>query len=623
MTRIVYTGASIASAEPEGRKDIMAKAKTIPKRSALKREDTWDLSKLFSSDTAWERGYKRMEKMIGGFAQFRGKLGRSAKILRACCDFEVAFNRLAERLGVYAYLKSTENVSDSTYQGMLARFSYLATQAAEQASFIEPEIQNIPRGRMNGYLVSPELKPYRFNLEKLLRYRPHILSVKEERVLAMQGEVAGSAGRIFGQLNDADLSFGFVRDERGAKVELSHGSFRSLLESPKRSVRREAFIKYYAQYQQHANTLAAALSSSVLQDVYHARVRNHPSAREAALFGDNVPASVYDSLIEAVHGNLDALYRYLSVRRRALRLRDLHAYDTYVPILKTARVKIPYAKAVDKICEALTPLGADYADTLRQGLMKRRWVDRYENQGKRSGAFSYGCYDSPPYILMNYKDDVADSMFTLAHEAGHSMHTLYSAKHQPYQYSHYTIFVAEVASTFNEQLLNAYLLDRAKDRKERAQLINREIDEIRGTIIRQTMFAEFEKEIHALAEAGQPLTVEVLRAEYRKLLERYFGPNFVIDDVLELEGLRIPHFYSAFYVYKYATGLSAAIALSQAVLNGGKAERERYLRFLKSGGANYPLDLLRDAGVDLLRPEPVAQAMAHFNNLVDELETLL
>jgi len=359
-----------------------------------------------------------------------------------------------------------------------------------------------------------------------------------------------------------------------------------------------------------------------LQEAYYARARNYPSSREAALFSDRVPVKVYDSLIDAVHSQLDTVHHYFEVRRKALKLKDIHFYDTYVPIVSLPRGRTPYAKAAEMVCSALTPLGDDYCRTLREGLLGR-WVDRYENHGKRSGAFSAGGYDGPPYILMNYRDDVLDSVFTLAHEAGHSMHTHYSAKTQPYQYYGYSIFVAEVASTFNEQLLNHHLLAQANDKATRAFLLNREIDEIRGTIVRQTMFAEFEKTTHALAEAGEPLTLDVLRAEYRKLLERYFGKRFAIDDVLSLECLRIPHFYRAFYVYQYATGLSAAIALSDRVLRGGEAARRAYLNFLGGGGSKYPLDLLRDAGVDMEKPEPVATAMKRFKQLVKELEGLV
>ena len=332
---------------------------------------------------------------------------------------------------------------------------------------------------------------------------------------------------------------------------------------------------------------------------------------------------VYDSLIAAVRDNLDPLFRYLEIRKRALKLKDVRMYDTYAPITKDVAVHTPYEQGVEQIAEALAPLGNAYVNTLRKGLLEQRWVDRYENKGKQSGAFSYGTYGTLPYIMMNYKEDVLDSVFTLAHEAGHSMHTWHSNKSQPYHYSNYTIFVAEVASTFNEQLLGKLLMERATTKAERARLVSREIDEIRGTIIRQTMFAEFEKIIHELAEAGEPLTLERLRAEYRALAVAYFGPDFVIDDDLELECLRIPHFYSAFYVYKYATGLSAAIALSRMVLNGGTKERDRYLDFLRGGGSKYPLDLLRDAGVDLEKPRAVADAMTRLRELVDELDTLV
>ena len=600
----------------------MAQTRKVPLRKDVKVSDTWDLAPLFKNDKAWQAALKDFEKQIPRFEKFRGRLGTSAKVLLDCYRFDVEFNKLAERLGSYAFLKASEDVANSTYQGMIQQYTFVATRAGEAASFIAPEIQAIPKKTIDKYLKDPRLKDFRYALEKLLRYRPYILSEKEERLLAMQGEVAGTSGRVFGQLNDADLKFGTVKDERGRSVELTQSSFRSLLESPKRSVRKTAFHQFYKQYEGHANTTAATLGSSVLQDIYQSRVRNYPSALEGSLFHDNVPIAVYDSLIKAVHKNLKTVYRYHEVRRKALKVKQLHAYDTYVPIVEMKRTKISYEKAVKTICAALEPLGADYCRTLEKG-MNGRWVDRYENQGKRSGAFSAGGFAGPPYILMNYREDVIDSMFTLAHEAGHSMHTYYSARNQPFQYYDYTIFVAEVASTFNEQLLNKHLIDQAKDKKMRAFLINKEIDEIRGTLVRQTMFSEFEKIIHAIAEAGEPLTLERLRAEYLKLLKLYFGPDFVIDDELSLEGMRIPHFYHAFYVYKYATGISAAIALSQKVLNGGKGDRDAYLNFLKSGGSKFPLELLRDAGVDMERPEPVATAMKRFATLVDELEELV
>lgn len=601
----------------------MPKVKSLPKRDKVNVTDTWDLTQLFKSDAAWNKAFKIWENRVDEFAKFRGTLGKSAAAVKKCFDFDREFDQAAERLGSYAFLKQSEDVADSNYQGMVQKFSFVATQSSEASSFIAPELQALPKEKLDSYLKSATLKEYRLQLEKLIRYKPHILSDKEERILAMQGEIAGTARKVFSQLTDADFVFGHIKNEKGQNVELSQGSFRVFLESPKRSVRKTAFKQFYNVFEQHKNTLAASLAGSVKQDIYHARVRNHPSAREAALFSDKVPVAVYDSLIDAVHKNLKTVYRYLELRRKTLKVKKIHAYDTYVPLVSDSRVKMPYKKAVKNVCDAVAPLGSEYQDVLRAGLDAGRWVDRYENQGKRSGAFSAGGFEGPPYILMNYQDEGLDSMFTLAHEAGHSMHTYYSAKNQPYQNYQYTIFVAEVASTFNEQLLGKHLMEKARSKSERAALINKEIDDIRGTIIRQTMFAEYEKIIHAVAEHGDPLTLERLRVEYRKLLERYFGPGFTIDDELDLEGLRIPHFYSAFYVYKYATGLSAAIALSQMVLNGGDAERDRYLNFLKSGGSKYPLDLLRDAGVDLEKPEPVNAAMSRFKELVDELEDLI
>lgn len=602
---------------------MAAKVKRIPLRSEIDVADTWDLRPLYASDAAWQRAFRRIERRIPGFVRFRGKLGRSARTLRACLDSQMELDQQLERLGSYAFLRSSEDVGHSAGQDMLSRATWLATRFQEAVSFLPPEIRAIPRARMRALLQSPLLADYRFHLQKLLRYRSHILSPQEERILAMQGEVADSVRRIFGQLNDADLKFGEIKNDRGETVELSHASFRSLLESRRRSVRKRAFQQFYAQYKAHANTLAASLSASVLQDVYTARARNYSSALHAALFADNVPVAVYDTLIETVRDNLATVYRYLDLRRRVLRLPNLHFYDNYVPIVAPAQpVHIPYTKAVEQVIAALAPLGDAYCRSLEGGL-NGRWVDRYENRGKRSGAFSAGGYIGPPYILLNYQPEVQDSVFTLAHEAGHSMHTWYSAQHQPYQYYGYSIFVAEVASTFNEQLLSHHLLRNATSKRERALLLSREIDEIRGTLVRQTMFAEYEKVIHEACERGESLTLERLLEEYRKLLVLYFGNGMVLDEELALEGLRIPHFYHAFYVYKYATGLSAAIALAQGVLAGGRKARDRYLRFLAGGGSKYPLDLLRDAGVDMTSPEPVRHAMAHFATLVDQLEELV
>ncbi len=600
----------------------MANVKTLPARSTVKVGDTWDLSSLFASDDDWEKSFKQFEKQIPQFEKHRGKLGDSAKDLAACLKFDSDVDRLAERLGAYAFLKTTEDQTNSVYQRMNGRFQNVAVRAGEAASFIRPEILAIPKRKLDDFLASKELKHYRLSLERLLRFKKHTLSNKEEQLLAMQGEMAQTASKAFRQLLDADLKFGNVKDEHGEQIELSNSTLSQLMISPKRNVRKTAFHQYYEQFTGHENTLAATLSGSIQKDIYYARARGYDSALASALYADNVPQTVYDNLIASVRNNLPAVHHYYEVRRRKMKLKDIHHYDTYVPILSDLSVKHTWKEAVKIVLKSLAPLGNEYGAVLEKGL-NGRWSDRYPNKGKQSGAFSCGTYDGDPYIMMNYKPEVLDDIFTLTHEAGHSMHSHYSAKHQSFEYYNYTIFVAEVASTFNEQLLSRHLMAGARDDKERAYLINREIDGIRATVVRQTMFAEFEKISHEMAEAGEPLTVQALKDIYRKLLEAYFGPDFAIDEELSLECMRIPHFYRAFYVYKYATGLSAAIALSKRVVEGGEKELNDYLSFLQGGCSKFPLDLLRDAGVDMERPEPVDTALSHFGSLVKELDSLL
>jgi len=596
--------------------------KKLPPRSKVKAKDTWDLSSLFESDDEWETAFTKWQKEIKKYAKFRGTLGDGPEQLAKLLKFDSKFDRQGERLGSYAFLKTAEDAANSTYQRMVGRYQNSASEAGQASSYIRPEILSLSAAKLKKYLSAKPLAHFKLQLERLVRYKPHTLTDREENLLAMQAEMSGAARKAFGQLTDADMQFGEMDNEKGETIELGHSSFSAFLNSPKRAVRKQAFHQFYKEFTDHENTLAATLSGSIQRDVYYAKARNYPSAREASLFADNVPVAVYDNLIKAVHSKLPAVYKYLDVRRRKMKLKDIHHYDTYVPILSELNVTTSWDKAVKQVVEALEPLGDDYCKVLSDGL-KGRWCDRFPNKGKRSGAFSAGCFDGDPYILMNYQPDVLNHVFTLAHEAGHSMHSYYSAGNQPYEYYDYTIFVAEVASTFNEELLGKYLFDRAKDDKQRAYLVNRAIDDIRGTIIRQTMFAEFEKITHELAESGEPLTVDCLKGEYHKLLELYFGPDFALDPELDLECLRIPHFYSAFYVYKYATGMSAAVALSQGVLNGGKKELDAYLNFLKGGCSKYPLDLLRDAGVDMEKPAPVITALEHFESLVEQLDELL
>jgi oligoendopeptidase F len=595
---------------------------TLPTRAEVPAADTWDLSRLFTAADEWETAYAEWVKLIDGYARFRGRLGESVAMLAECLDFDVACDRLGDRVQTYAVLRESEDTADGAAQSMRAKMMTAASKAAQAASFIRPEILAISEARMAEFLASPRLVAHKLSLERLLRYRPHTLTESEEKLIAMQLEMAQAAKQAFGQLTNADMTFGDIELEPGRRIPLSHSSFLTCLESPDRNVRRTAFHQYYAEYTAHANTLAATFAGSVHSDVYYAHARNYAGARAMALFPDQVPEAVYDNLVSAVRANLQAVHRYFQLRRRALKLPDIHQYDTYVPIVGGMTVHRPWEDAVNLVIDGLQPLGDEYGSALADGL-RGRWCDRYENKGKRSGAFSSGCFDSDPYILMNYRPDVLDHVYTLAHEAGHSMHSWHSNRSQPYQYASYTIFVAEVASTVNEQLLTRHLLAEAKSDRERAYYLNREIDSVRATIVRQTMFAEFETIIHALAERGEPLTLDVFKAEYRKLLGAYFGPEFALDDELALECLRIPHFYRAFYVYKYATGMAAAIALADGIATGGPERLAAYKRFLSGGCSKDPLDLLRDAGVDLETPKPVGHALKRFGEMVAELDGLL
>lgn len=594
----------------------------IPTRKEVPLNDCWDLSSLYPSVEAWEVDFKLLENRINGYERFKGKLCSSPELLRECLDFDRDIERISERIGTYAFLKTAEDQANQASQALVARYQNLSVRTNQIASYFRPELLAIPAQTMEQMLNSPLLQEYRLVLERITRYRDHTLSNSEENLLAMQGEMAQTANKAFRQLCDADLKFGLVENEKGQQVELSNATFTQLLISPAREVRSTAFHQYYEQFAAHENTLAATLAGSIHTDVYYAKARRYPSSLEAALFPDNVPASVYDNLIVSVRSNLPAVHRFFELRRQYMKLDQIHHYDTYVPLLADLEQERGWEEAVATVVESLQPLGQEYCSVLKKGL-SGRWCDRYPNKGKQSGAFSCGSFDGDPYILMNYKPQVLNDLFTLTHEAGHSMHSFYSAKNQPFQYYNYTIFVAEVASTFNEQLLTHYLLNTTTDRRFKAYLLNHEIDSIRATIVRQTMFAEFEKITHEMAEKGEPLTVESFKRVYRELLDLYFGSNFCIDEQLSLECFRIPHFYRGFYVYKYATGLSAAIALSRRVLQGGESERADYLRFLSSGCRKDPLELLRDAGVDMSRPEPVATALQYFGELVDQLQGLL
>jgi oligoendopeptidase F len=595
----------------------MAQEKLKP-RAEIAPGHRWDLSPLFTSDDEWEEAYRGVSSRVSEYEKYRGRLHESAALFKEAIEFDLTIGREIDTIATYAHLRNDEDKTNMKYEELYQRMIVLHTSIAERASFLVPEMQALPRERADEYLADEALAGYRFYLEKIFRYREHTRSTEVEEILAMSGEVHHASSTIFSQLDNADLTFGSLADGKGITVELTHGSFSSFLQERDREIRKNAFFQYYASYNAHKHTIAAALSTSVKKDRLHARIRHFESARAKSLFSDNVPLSVFDNLIGTVRSRISPLAKYLDLRRRILGLDELHIYDTYVPLVNEIDFSMPYEEAVTTCVEALSPLGNDYCGILKEGL-EGGWVDRYENKGKRSGAYSSGCYDSPPYILMNYRDDNINSLYTLIHEAGHSMHSYYSHATQPYVYGDYTIFVAEVASTFNETLLSNYLLEKYRDNNSmRAYILNREIDNIRATLYRQTMFAEFEKITHDIVERGDPLTLEVLRGKYRELLEVYFGGKLVIDEPLELECLRIPHFYSAFYVYKYATGISAAIALAEKVLKSGVKAREEYRRFLTLGGSAFPIQELAVAGVDMSSSEPIEYALDHFSNLVDK-----
>lgn len=592
-----------------------------PLRTEVSESDKWDLTPLYTSDEGWEEDFSKLQNSYEGVANFRGKLGESPADLAKCLEFEKGIDLLADQLNQYAALSVSGDSSHAEALSREARLESLMVRVGEAFSFLSPEIQEIPDDTFAVFLGDPALADWTIPLQKLRRRKFHTLSAAEERLLALGSSAVRGHSETFSQLTNVDMLFGTLKDSEGNERELTQSSFSSFLQQREPSVRRAAFHQFYKEFSEHRFTLAASLANSVRADVFYARARNYPSAREAALFADDVPTTIYDNLISTVRGNLDALFRYFELRRRVLKLEEIHHYDTYVTMVENVKTDVVWDEAVERVMASLTPLGSEYTNTLAHGLRGGRWCDRYENKGKRSGAFSYGTYTSPPYIMMNYKADVFSDVYTLAHEAGHSMHTWYARSAQLYQNYGYPIFLAEVASTFNEVLLTEHLLKTTDDRSMKAFILNRQIDDIRGTLYRQTMFAEFEHEAHAAEEAGEALTLENFKAIYRKLLNDYFGPSFAIDGELELECLRIPHFYNAFYVYKYATGLSAAVALATQVLETGDATR--YLGFLKSGGSRFPVETLREAGVDMSTPAPVQATLDLFSRRVAELEALI
>lgn len=585
-------------------------------RKDQKIENTWDLSALSPSGEAWEKDMKKLSKLFSKASHFKGHLGDSSDSLYEALSYYRDTSLEAERLGSWAYLMYETDGTDGENMRRLGIYQAEAAAFSEKFSYFTPELLAIDESKLNEWMKEKRFKEFRVWMKKALREKAHVLSEKEERLLSLYVPVSGSMQKAFMDLNNSDLDFGEINGEK-----LTHGTYSIFIRNQDESIREKAYRQYYKGYDDHKHTIADLYSSSVNEDIFQARARGFRSSLDAALFPDRIPSSVYRSLIASVHDAFPVLHEYYRVKAKVLGKEKLHHWDCYMPMVEGCASHHTYEEAVSLISEAVRPLGDEYRNTLAKGLTEDRWVDRYENKGKRSGAFSAGGYIGNPYILTNYEEDVLDSVFTLIHEGGHSMHTWYSVKNNPYMCYNYSIFEAETASTFNESLLADYLMKNS-DNDEKAYIIGKRLDDIVATLFRQTMFAEFELIIHEKAERREPVTLDTLRNEYRKLLEAYFGPMMIFEDVSDLEGLRIPHFYTAFYCYKYATGISAAIALSERVLSGGEKERNEYLSFLSSGGSKYPIESLRKAGVDMSTPEPVNKAAGYFGKLLDGFKSI-
>lgn len=600
----------------------------MKKREEVSLDDRWNVEALYTSQDAWQQSFKKLvphpQQMPHWplLQAYQGTLNQCHEKVKEALDMLMAIDRELTKLYTYAHLRHDEDIANTDYKNSYEQVITIAHAFAQETAWFQPEMLALPDVLLENYLASPLLADYRFYLEKMVRMKRHTLSPDNEKLMALAGQALQTSHKAFSAINDADFKFDPVRDSQGNEKPLSHGTYGIYIREQDRLLRERAFKQYHHHYLSYENTLCELLTGQVQNHLFQARARNFSTCLDAALYPKNVDVSVYHALIQAVHERLDVLHRYMRLRKRVLKLDELHLYDIYVPLNSAVDIKMSYPEAEQVVIDSVAPLGPHYQDLLRKGLHGERWVDRYENQNKRSGAYSSGCFDSMPYILMNYKNLLRD-VFTLAHEAGHSMHSLHSRQTQPYHYSDYPIFLAEVASTFNEDLLTRLLISRCRDPHEKIFLVNQKIEDIRGTLFRQTMFAEFELLIHQLVEQGTPLTPQLLKDEYRKLNQIYFGPDTIIDQEIDIEWARIPHFYYNFYVFQYATGISAALALADKVIKGTASDRDAYLSFLKGGSSKYPIDMLKMAGIDMTSPAPVQAAIQTFDNLLTELEQLL
>lgn len=591
----------------------------LPKRKDTPSEHRWNLEDLFPNQQAWDKEYQMVKEDLKKIGRFESKLNDPAAI-KKCFELEDQISLHTERLYVYANMKHHEDMADPTYQALSDKSKKLSVEASEAMSFISPEILSLSDEQLHKLVENPELSSYKRTLEEMIRQKQHVLSKSEEALLAQVGNLSQAPGTIYGMLNNADLKFPKVENEQGEEIELTHGRYIQFLESKDRKVRKQAFETMYSTYAKQKNTIAATLAANVTKNIFYAKARKYPSTLEMSLFGDNIKKEVYTNLIDAIHESLPLMHRYMELRRKLLKVDELHMYDLFAPLVEEYKMDITYPEATQMVKESLKPLGDDYLNVLQEGF-DNRWIDIYENEGKRNGAYSWGAFGTHPYVLLNHKDNL-NSMFTLTHEMGHALHSYLSDANQPYRYAQYTIFLAEVASTLNEALLMDHMLKKSTDQKEKMYLLTYYMDQFRTTVFRQTMFAEFEKIIHEKAEQGESLTPQLLSQIYYDLNVLYYGKDMVVDQDIEMEWARIPHFYNSFYVYKYATGFSAATSFAKQILDEGEPAVQRYLGFLKSGGSDYSIDILKRAGVDMSSPEPIKQAMSVFKELLEQMEAL-
>lgn len=597
-------------------------AKELLKRSEVNEEFTWDLTALCPDKAAWEAVIEDIQERASRLAELEGHIADSAETLLSYLTQLEEMEIKSTPAYSYAHRLSDQDVGNTANQAMVQKLQSINASISSKLAFADPEILDIDAETLERYYAEqPKLEAYRKYIQEIQRLKPHRLSAEMERLLAMTGEMSGIPSQTFSIFNNADLKLPEMTDENGETIRITHGRYGTLIRSADRRVRREAFENVYRTYKQFENTLASLYSGQVKKLMFYAKARKFASTLEAAVSGNDVSPSVYENLLTVVNANLDKMYRYVSLRKRLLGLDELHMYDVYTPIIPDASRKISFEEAKETVLKALAPLGEDYISLLQEGF-QNRWIDVYENEGKRSGAYSAGAYGSHPCVLLNY-DDTLDDMFTLAHEMGHALHSHYSNTNQPYFYSHYRIFVAEVASTCNEILLMEYLLKHTTDAKERSYLLNHYLDSFKGTVYRQAMFAEFEKKTNALAESGESLTAQVLNDVYYELNQRYFGPDMVSDPAIAVEWAKVPHFYYNFYVYQYATGFSAAVAIARNILKEGAPAVARYKEFLSGGCSLPPVELLKIAGVDLETPRPIQEALDVFGEVLDEIEKLV